>query len=76
VTHFTCQSLGGLLERSGFEVLGVETVSALSYLRPARAVRPRSVVAIGKEMLLVRRSPWRADPERHELLRIAARRPA
>jgi hypothetical protein len=76
VTQFSPSSLGALLERNGLEVEAVETVSALSYLRPARVLRPRGLAAVVKETAAVRVSPWRADSERHELLRAAARRPA
>jgi SAM-dependent methyltransferase len=76
VTQFSPRSLRALLERNGLELEAVETVSALSYLRPARVLRPRGLVAVVKETAAVRVSPWRADSERHELLRAAARRPA
>lgn len=75
VTQFSPGSLRALLESSGLQLLGIETISALSYLRPARIVRPRGLVAVAKEAYAVRRPFWRADPVRHELLRAAARAP-
>jgi SAM-dependent methyltransferase len=76
MTHFEPGSLRALLESAGLVVLELETVSPLSYLRLARALRPRSLAGIVKDAVLVRRSPWQVDPDRHELLRAAARLPA
>ena len=73
VSQFAPESLTSLLSRVGFDVVDVETISALSYLRPGRAVRPRSLVAFAKEAAVVRLPPTR-HPWKHELLRAAARR--
>ena len=76
VTQFAPDSLGVLLEHAGFDVLELATVSALSYLRPVRVLHPRGLVALAKEAVATRAPAWRPDPERHEMLRAAARRPA
>jgi len=73
VSQFAPRSLRALLGRAGLEVVDSETVSALSYLRPGRAVRPRSLVAFAKEAAGVR-APSLRHPWKHEMLRAAARR--
>jgi 2-polyprenyl-3-methyl-5-hydroxy-6-metoxy-1,4-benzoquinol methylase len=76
VTQFSPESLGVLLEQAGLEVLELATVSALSYLRPVRVLHPRALAALAKEAYATRAPAWRPDPDRHEMLRAAARRPA
>jgi 2-polyprenyl-3-methyl-5-hydroxy-6-metoxy-1,4-benzoquinol methylase len=76
VTQFSPGSLTALLQRKGLAVVATETVSALSYLRPARVLRPRGIAAVVKETAAVRASPWSTHEERHELLRAAARKSA
>ena len=76
VAQFGAQSMRTLLERSGFEVVDVMSVSPLAYLRFGRAIDPRSIVARLKEAAAV--PPWQRE-RRHsdlELLRVVARRPA
>jgi SAM-dependent methyltransferase len=75
VGHYAPRSLQTLLERSGLDVLGLETFPALGYVRPGRALRPASVAVQLKELADVRSTPRRPHPDRHELLRAFARRP-
>jgi 2-polyprenyl-3-methyl-5-hydroxy-6-metoxy-1,4-benzoquinol methylase len=75
VNQFTPAALRGLLERSGLQVTMIGTVSALRYLRPARALHPRGLAAMVKETLAVGAPPFRGHPNRHELLRMAAHKP-
>lgn len=73
VAHYAPRSLRALLERAGFAVLATESFPALGYLRPARALHPRSLVAQAKELARVRALPRRPHPWKHELLRAVAR---
>ena len=72
VGHYAPRSLQTVLERSGFEVLGMETFPALGYVRPGRALRPASMAVQLKELADVRSAPRRPHPDRHELLRAFA----
>jgi SAM-dependent methyltransferase len=74
VGHYARRSLQLVLERSGFDVLGMETFPALGYVRPGRALRPASVAVQLKELVDVRSVPRRPHPDRHEMLRAFARR--
>jgi 2-polyprenyl-3-methyl-5-hydroxy-6-metoxy-1,4-benzoquinol methylase len=76
VSQFDPVSMGTLLRGGGFEPLEVQTISALSYLRPGRRLTPRGAAAVVKEAASVRSPWWRSHPTDHEYLRIAARRPA
>jgi SAM-dependent methyltransferase len=71
VAHYTGTALSALLERAGFTVRTVETISMLAYLRPGRALRPRELAAAARELAVVR-APRRRHPWRHELLRVVA----
>lgn len=73
VALYTPEALRRLLAEAGFERVAIETVSALGYLRPGRALRPRGLAAFAKEWRRVGRPPWRPDPARHEFLRAVAR---
>ena len=73
VGHYARRSLGVVLERAGFDVLGMETFPALGYVRPGRALRPASIAVQLKELADVRSAPRRPHPSKHELLRAFAR---
>lgn len=75
VAHHGPTSLRTALERAGFTDIQTSTVSALSYLRPARAMAPAGVAARIKEFAAVRAPRWREQPEQHEILRAVARAP-
>jgi SAM-dependent methyltransferase len=68
VGHYTPDSMRGLLERTGFAVVTVFTVSPAVYRRPLRRL-----VSYGKQALILRGSPFGGHPEKHELLRVVAR---
>ena len=72
VDHYGPRSLGTLLERAGFDVIGTETFPALGYVRPGRALRPASLAVQAKELIEVRAWPRRPHPSKHELLRASA----
>jgi SAM-dependent methyltransferase len=75
VAQYGPRSLRSLLERSGFEIVDVRSVSPLAYVGLKRALGPRGVAARLKEAAAV--PPWRRASGRSELelLRVVARRP-
>jgi SAM-dependent methyltransferase len=76
VGHHGRLSLRVLLERTGFELLAMETFPALGYVRPGRALRPASIAVQAKELIEVRALPRRPHPSKHELLRAFAVAPS
>ena len=74
VNQFTPHAMSRLLERGGLTVVALDTVSALGFLRPARLLHPRGLAAVAKEGLATRTPAWRPHPDRHEILRVSAKR--
>lgn len=74
VAHYSPRTLRAALERSGFRRIEIDTISALSMIRPRLRMRPRGVVAIIKEWRTTAVPYWRADSAQHELLRASAYR--
>jgi SAM-dependent methyltransferase len=75
VGHYRRSSLRALLSRTGFELLAMDTLPSLAYVRPRRALRPIILATQAKELLVVRTRPRRPHPWKHELLRAVARLP-
>jgi SAM-dependent methyltransferase len=75
VAHYTPKALGTMLERAGFEVELVQSVSMRDYLDLRRSLRPLELAAALREFALVRSGPRSPHPSRHELLRAVARKP-
>jgi SAM-dependent methyltransferase len=75
VAHYTPTALRTVLERAGFEVELVETVSMREYVGLRRSLRPLELAAAARELALVRSGPRSSHPTRHELLRAVARKP-
>jgi SAM-dependent methyltransferase len=73
VGHYTPVALRTLIERAGYEVLHVETLSGVAYFPPRRAMRPTVLAESAALGIRLRATPWRPHATRHELLRIAAR---
>jgi SAM-dependent methyltransferase len=76
VAHYGPSTLRRLLETAGLEAELVETFPAVGYFRPLQSLRPRPLLGMARDALLLRGNPRRPDPARHELLRAVARRPA
>jgi 2-polyprenyl-3-methyl-5-hydroxy-6-metoxy-1,4-benzoquinol methylase len=73
VGHYTPAALSALVERAGFTVLHVDTLSGVAYYPPRRALRPKALVGSAGLAVRLRALPWRAHQSRHELLRLVAR---
>jgi 2-polyprenyl-3-methyl-5-hydroxy-6-metoxy-1,4-benzoquinol methylase len=72
VSHFNPASLRALLERAGFEVELMHTVSMRQYLSLRRSLRPLELAAALRELAVVRSGPRSSHPSRHEMLRAVA----
>jgi SAM-dependent methyltransferase len=75
VGHYNASAITALLERSGLDVVHIETFPFLGYVRPLRALHPLVAGAQVKETLFLRTIPRRPHPSKHELLRVVARAP-
>jgi SAM-dependent methyltransferase len=76
VGHYAPRSLRTILERTGFAVEALETVSAWAYALPRQAFGPRALAAQARDRAVAGAPLRRPHPWRHELLRAVARVPA
>lgn len=72
VAHYGPGSMRRLLERTGFDVIHVETFPGTGYLPARHALRPAMVANYAIEAVRLRAVPRRPHPVRHELLRVVA----
>jgi 2-polyprenyl-3-methyl-5-hydroxy-6-metoxy-1,4-benzoquinol methylase len=75
VNQFGPRSLRVALERAGFDVIELGTVTITPYLSPLERLRPGEIVHRLRGLLALR-TPSSSHPDGHELLRCAAQRPA
>ena len=73
VAQYGPRALRALLERAGFAVDLIDTVSFFGYVIPSRRLRPRMLAAHALESARLRALPFAPHPTRHELLRAVAR---
>jgi 2-polyprenyl-3-methyl-5-hydroxy-6-metoxy-1,4-benzoquinol methylase len=74
VGHYTPAALRALVERAGFTVRRMDTLSGIAYYPPRRGYRLRTMVDSAVLGARLRALPRRPHPTRHELLRLAATR--
>jgi 2-polyprenyl-3-methyl-5-hydroxy-6-metoxy-1,4-benzoquinol methylase len=72
VGHYTPTALRALVDRAGFTVLRVETLSGVAYYAPRRALHPRTLIESAGLAVRLRAVPWHTHQSRHELLRLVA----
>jgi 2-polyprenyl-3-methyl-5-hydroxy-6-metoxy-1,4-benzoquinol methylase len=77
VSQFGPHTISRLVAACGLAVVDIETDALVSYVPAAKLLRsPLMLAAQGRFFARTRVSPFRPDPARHELLRVAARKPA
>lgn len=74
VAHYSPRSLRAALEASGFVVMHSTTVPAWEYTPPRRLLTKDSLLGIGAVAKASRRWSLGQHPDRHEFLRMVARR--
>jgi hypothetical protein len=74
VGHYTPAALRALVERAGFTVLRMDTLSGIAYYPPPRGYRPLALIESVALGVRLRAFPRRPHQSRHELLRLVARR--
>jgi len=74
VNQFGPRSLGAALERAGFDVVDIGTITITPYLSPARRLRPGELVHRLRGLRALR-TPSVSHPDGYELLRAVGRRP-
>jgi SAM-dependent methyltransferase len=73
VGHYTPASLRALVERAGYEVARLDTLSGVAYYPPRQALHPTAIFDSAVLAVRMRALPRRPHPSRHELLRLVAR---
>jgi SAM-dependent methyltransferase len=74
VGHYAPETLRALLDRSGLEIVQLETFPAVGYRRLSDSLRPRPLAGQLRDLALLRANPRAPHPTDHELLRAVARR--
>jgi 2-polyprenyl-3-methyl-5-hydroxy-6-metoxy-1,4-benzoquinol methylase len=72
VGHYTPAALRALVERAGFKVVLIDTLSGTAYYPLRQALRPGAVAGYAREAAQLRAVPRRRHESAHELLRIVA----
>jgi 2-polyprenyl-3-methyl-5-hydroxy-6-metoxy-1,4-benzoquinol methylase len=72
VGHYTPAALRALVERAGFDVALIDTLSGTAYYPPRQALRPGAIAGYAREATKLRAIPRRRHASAHELLRLIA----